>query len=192
MPPGAPGAAAGTDAEQDAIDFFAPQRRVRGFSSRSAPLQWLAACLLAVVLVVQLLIGARHWLAARAPDLEPLLAAAAGAVGLTVDPPRELDALTIESFELQASGVDRLFALVAHLRNRADHVVHWPAMELALTDSAGTLVARKVLMPSDYLGAGTKSPLPAGIGPGAEVPVRVALEVPGLSPSGYTVNIFYP
>lgn len=184
--------AAGAEAEQDAIDFFAPQRRVRGFSSRSAPLQWLAACVLVAALLLQVLIGARHWLAARAPDLEPLLAAAAGVVGLTVDPPRELDALTIESFELQASGVDKLFALVAHLRNRADHVVHWPAMELALTDSAGTLVARKVLLPSDYLGAGTKSPLPAGIGPGAEVPVRVALEAPGLSPSGYTVNIFYP
>jgi len=198
---------AGAETEADAIDFFTPNRRARGFSSRGAALGWLACAALTVLLFTQLAAGARHWLAARVPALAPAIAAMVGPLGLSIEPPRELEALTIESFELQASGVENLYSMSALLRNHGDHAVHWPAMELSLTDSSGAVVVRKVLRPADYL-AGSPSaaqpraqagaPLAAppgsrrGIGAGAELAVRVALEAHGVSPTGYTVNLFYP
>jgi hypothetical protein len=51
-------------------------------------------------------------------------------------------------------------------------------------------VVRKVLQPGDYLGATARAD-DRGIGPRAELPVRVALQARDISPTGYTVNLFY-
>ncbi len=141
---------------------------------------------------MQLAIGARHWLAAWVPPLRPAIAAAFAPLGLAVEPPRDLGALTIESFELQAAGSEGLFAASALLRNAASHPVRWPSMELTLTDGAGAVVVRKVLSPRDYLAGAGADVLDRGIGTGGEFAVRVALQGRDIAPTGYTVHLFYP
>ena len=140
-----------TSDETDAVDFFAPDRRGRGFASRGTAFASVAAVALAALLLLQLAIGGRDWLASRIPALGPVLGATLGPLGLRIEPPRESGALTIESFELQPGGAPSLYALSALVRNRTGHVVQWPALELSLLDGNGDIIVRKVLRPTDYL-----------------------------------------
>jgi len=179
----------GDDSGDDAVDFFATSRRARGFATRATVFAALAAFVLAITLPLQLAIGARDWLAAQLPALGPALAAAVAPLGLKVAPPRELDALTIESFELQSAGARSMLALNALLRNGAGHTLRWPAMELTLTDASGATAVRKVLLPEDYLGPAQREL--AGIAAKAEWPVRVALRADGIEATGYSVKLFY-
>lgn len=177
--------------DTDAIDYFSSDRNGRGFSSPLTPLLWLTCLGLTLLLLVQLGIGSRNWLAAQMPDVAPALATLLKPLGLKIEPPADLKALTIESFELQASAQPEILAMSALLRNRANYPVRWPAMELTLTDGQGGLLVRKVIQPADYL----KSLSPAageGLKAMAELPIRLALEARDLSPSGYSVTLFYP
>ncbi len=184
-------AAATTEDETDAVDYFATETRTRGFSTRSAMFGALAAIALGVVFVLQLAIGARDWLASQMPPLRPALEFAGAPFGLRIHPPRALGALTIESFELQSTGADKLLQLSALLRNGSSREVRWPAMELSLTDGSNAIVVRKVLLPQDYLGAAVARER-SGLSANAEFPIRVALEASGVEPTGYSVKLFYP
>jgi predicted Zn finger-like uncharacterized protein len=179
------------DADTPAIDYFGTGRG--GGSALGlalSPAAWAAAALLTLALVAQALIGWRDAIAAGAPALAPALGAVLAPLGLDVGPPRDLDALTIESFELQANGQPDQLQLTAVLRNRGDRAVRFPAMELTLTDSAGALLARKAILPETYLA-------PAGVPPGGlpartERPLRLVLQHRGLAPTGYSVALFHP
>lgn len=176
--------------EQDAVDFFATNRKARGFDSRGAVVAALASFVLTIVLAAQLTVGARDWIAARFAPANTLLNAALTPLGLQVLPPRELRALTIESFELQSTGVDGLLALNALLRNAAGHRVRWPAMELSLNDATGKVVVRRVLMPGEYLAPEISER--NGIAPRAEQSVRTGFRAQDLAVTAYSVKLFYP
>jgi len=175
------------DGEQ-AIDYFSADERSRGFFGRNAWLKLLAAALLALALVLQVSLANRDWLAARFPALEPAVATLASPFGLTVSMPKSLDTLRIESFELQAASQPGLFAVSAILRNDARHAVRWPSMLLTLTDASNRVLARKIIDPSDYLGAAAGN---SGLRPRSERPIRMALEAADIEPAGYSVVLFY-
>lgn len=182
----------GEPQDEDAIDLFSQRTRPRGlgFINRPSPLVLAGAGLLILLLLIQTTLASRDWLASTMPSLRGGLNAMAAAVGKRVEAPRQLDALTIEAFELQASPSPDVLALSAILRNHRDHEVMWPALELTLTDTGGGVLVRKVLQPADYL-RGQPSLNPRGIASG-ETPIRVALEARRLTPAGYSVVLFYP
>jgi hypothetical protein len=163
---------------------------LRGLGLALSPVAWTVASALTLLLVLQAVIGWRDAIAARVPMLAPVMAAVISPFGLEIGPPRDLSVLTIESFELQAAGSPNLLQMTAVLRNRGEHVVGFPAMELSLTDSAGALVVRKVITADVYLAgaAGVEN----GLGARSEWPLRLALEHGGLRPTGYSVALFYP
>lgn len=174
-----------------AIDYFAGRNgRSRGLGLALSPVAWAAAALLSAVLLLQAVVGWRDGIAARAPWLAPALGALLSPFGAEPRPPREIDALTIEGFALQATGTPNVLQLSAVLRNRSDHVVGYPAMELTLTDSVGTLLVRKVIPAEAYLRDATLRD--AGLPGGTEQPLKLALEHGGLQPTGYAVALFYP
>ena len=170
-----------------AIDYFpGRRRRSRGLGLALSPAAWAIAGLLSLLLFVQAAVGWRDGIAARVPPLGSLLSA----LGMTVAPPRNIDALTIESFELQAAAAANQLQLSAVLRNRAGHKVAYPAMELTLTDSAGALLVRKVIPAEAYLAdAGLRD---AGLSGRSERPLRLLLEHSALQPTGFAVALFYP
>jgi predicted Zn finger-like uncharacterized protein len=191
------------DQELAAVNFFSgeePGKGMKGFANRNEVFLAFAGIALVGLLLVQLLIGARHSLAAHFPALSQTIDAISSIVGLKVENPRGLDRLTIESFELQASANQGVYSLSAILRNGATHVVRWPALELSLTDNAGGVLLKKVLLPEEYL----KSMLPslggvdvntaekAGLKPSGELPLKLAIEVTDLNPSGFSAALFYP
>jgi predicted Zn finger-like uncharacterized protein len=185
-------AAPASDGANDAaIDYFTGGRgRHRGLGLALSPAAWAVASALTLLLMLQAVVGWRDAIAARLPALEPVMEAVMAPFGLEIGPPRDLSALTIESFELQAAGLPNLLQMTAVLRNRGERAVGFPAMELSLTDSAGALVVRKVITADVYL-AGA-SGVEDGLGARSEWPLRLALEHGGLRPTGYSVALFYP
>jgi hypothetical protein len=176
---------------EPAIDYFpGPRRRSRGLGLALSPTAWIGAVALSMLLALQAVVGWRDAIAARVPLVAPTLAGLLGPFGLQIRPPRELDALTIEGFGLQASGAPNVLTLSAVLRNRSGHVVGYPAMELTLTDSAGALIVRKVIPPDLYVG--DAATIEAGLAARSERPLRLALQHDGLQPTGFAVALFYP
>jgi predicted Zn finger-like uncharacterized protein len=176
---------------EPAIDYFAGTRRSgRGLGLALSPVAWAAAIGLSALLAMQAVVGWRDAIAARVPLVSTTLAALLAPFGLEVGPPRELDALTIEGFELQAAGTPNALGLSAVLRNRSDHVVGYPAMELTLTDGTGALLVRKVITADLYVGDAAR--IEAGLAARSERPIRLTLQHDGLQATGYAVALFYP
>ena len=144
---------------------------------------------LVVLALLQLSLLFRNEIASRVPALRPTLGVFAGAFGMSVDAVRSLSSLSIESFELQASGRDDHLSLNAVLRNKDGHAVRWPAMELTLTDQASAVVVRKVILPTDYL---NRTASRDGLNGRSEWPIRISLDPGGIQLAGYSVALFYP
>ena len=142
---------------------------------------------------MQWVVAQRSAIATQLPFAAPLLAAALAPFGLRIEAPDELDALTIESFELQASAVPDVLEMRALLRNRADHPVRWPSMQLTLTDPSSRVLVRRALHPDDYLPQADEA-RDRGVPAGTEWPLRLALEAHDLQAAGYDyrVQLFYP
>ncbi len=157
--------------------FFADRRRL------------YAVIALLVLAALQLTLLFRSEIARRVPPLRPVVAALAAPFGLGVDAVRSLGSLSIESFELQATGQQDHLSLNAVLRNKDPHVVRWPAMELILTDQSSTVVVRKVILPGDYLNRNASRD---GLSGRSEWPIRLNLDPGGLQLAGYSVALFYP
>jgi predicted Zn finger-like uncharacterized protein len=191
------------DDELAAVNFFSgeePRKGMRGFSNRSELLLVFTTFILGALLILQMLVGARHSLAAHFPVLSSTIDTIASVVGLKVETPRAMDGLTIESFELQASTNPGIYSLSAILRNSATTVVKWPAIELTLTDTTGNLLLKKVLLPIEYLPpmlttlgfTDLAQAEKLGFKSSGELPLKLALEVTDLIPSGFSAALFYP
>ena len=176
---------------EPAVDYRNQRRRRRSRRGlEGSPAAWAAAVVLGLLLLTQAVIGWRNDLAARLPALAPVLSGLLTPLGASISPPRALDALTIEGFELQTAASSDRLQVSAMLRNRASYVVSYPAMELTLTDTTGQVLVRTVIPAEAYLSNARL--LDTGLAAGAERPVRFALAHDGLQPTGYTVALFYP
>jgi predicted Zn finger-like uncharacterized protein len=150
------------------------------------------AVLSAALLAAQVAHTWRDRLAARSPALAPLLAQGCAWLGCELGPARLLEALSVESSGLVRVERSNLYKLQVSLRNRAEHAVALPALDLSLTDARGELVARRVLQPAD-LGA-----IAATIPPGRDLALQATLQATATADgstrviTGYTVELFYP
>jgi hypothetical protein len=148
--------------------------------------------LAAGVLVATLALGAqwlfawRDYAAVRWPALQPHLALACEWQGCQLQPWRTIDALVVDSSGLVRVEKTDQYRLSLTLRNLRDLEVALPAFDLALTDTQGRLIARRVLR-SGELGAPG-----ATLAPGGEVALQATLRVAAAPVAGYTIEIFHP
>jgi predicted Zn finger-like uncharacterized protein len=147
----------------------------------------LVSLMLAAALLLQLAYQDRDRLALAEPELRPVLERMCELLQCRLGPPRQIDALVIES-----SGFNRVrsdtYRLAFTLRNTAPVQVAAPAMELTITDAQEQTVARRVIMPAE-LGAGEVLP------PGGESSRTVGLVLDtagGARVAGYRLLAFYP
>jgi len=177
--------------DESAIDYFSTGR-ARGFADRRGLAAGLLALVLALTLAMQWVVAQRSAIASNLPFAAPLLGAVLAPFGLRIEAPSELDALTIESFELHASAAPDVLEMRALLRNRADHPVRWPSMQLTLTDPSNHVLVRRALHPDDYLPQDDEA-RDGGVPPSTEWPLRLALEASELQATGYDyrVQLFY-
>lgn len=160
-----------------------------------------AGCGLAALLLAgQALHAARDTVAAQVPALRPLLAQGCAWLGCTLQAPRRLQQITVESSGLLLAPAQRnVYELSVALRNRAPIALAVPAVELSLTDAQGRLLSRRVLQPADF-GLTATAFTGAAIPPGADLNLLARLQTaPSSTPDeatpavvGYTIELFYP
>lgn len=177
------------------LDFLrAAQAReqVRKSTGRRAMARF-ALGLLIVAAIAQALFLGRAEIARRAPSTRPLWEALCQPLHCTVAAPRDLDALQIESSQLQRQEGDAAdqYVLTATLRNRAGGPVALPAIELITTDLQDQLLARRALLPADYLNPTDSAYGKSGLPARAELPIRVRFQSQRPT-ANYRVLIFYP
>jgi hypothetical protein len=154
---------------------------------------WIvAAVVLSLLLGAQLLFAYRTQIAALYPASRPLLEQACRVARCEVGLPKAADQLLIESSDLQAVDAARpnLIQLAASVRNRAAIEVAFPAIEVTLTDAQDRPLARRVLLPDQYLAG--RPPASAGLRAGEEFSIRLTLDTTELRPVGYRLYLFYP
>lgn len=169
---------------------FVRQARRRAFWRRPTVriLLAFASLLLAALLVGQVAYHDRDRLAQAEPALRPWLSRMCDALACTIGPPRQIDAIVIES-----SGFNRLqgdhYRLAFTLRNTAPIQVAAPSMELTITDGQDQAIARRVLSPGEIGAPG--GVLPAG-GDFSRT-LGLAIEPPdNARVAGYRLLAFYP
>lgn len=153
----------------------------------------------------------RNRIAAAIPSTRPLLEAACVRLQCSVGLQRQIDQLSIEANDLQASAPGQpALTLQLLLRNRSDMAQVWPHIELTLNDNDEKPLIRKVFAPDDYLratlGAASASASASattnvaawsilrdkGMAPNSEQPVKLSFVLPQAIASGYRVYLFYP
>ncbi|WP_432258240.1 DUF3426 domain-containing protein [Cupriavidus sp. TMH.W2] len=152
----------------------------------------VAAVLLALAALVQGVYLGRSQLAGHFPMLRPALEAACAPLRCEVPPWRDIDALRIETSQLQRQdeGGDT-YLLAVTLRNLSRASTALPAIELVMTDLQDQLLLRRVLQPAEYLEPSQKAFAAQGLRAGMELPVRVRFRTQQ-APANYRVLIFYP
>jgi predicted Zn finger-like uncharacterized protein len=178
----APVAALEDAAAPAALTAVQPSRERSGFAWWSAAGALLALC----VLAIQGAYFYRNELVAHYPESKPWLTQMCAHLACRFDAPRDAQAITIESHDLQTDPANKnVLALVALLRNRARFAQDVPHLELTLTDAQDAALARRVFLPREYVSA-------AQMAANTELPVRVLLDAGAFKPSGYRLYAFYP
>jgi predicted Zn finger-like uncharacterized protein len=177
------------------LDFLraAQAREQARQSTGRRALARIAIGLLAMLAIAQVLFLARAEIARRAPSTRPLLEALCQPLHCTIAPPRDLDALQIESSQLQRQEGDASdqYVLTATLRNRAGGPIALPAIELITTDLQDQLLSRRALLPTDYLNPSDSAYGKSGLPARTELPIRVRFQSQRPT-ANYRVLIFYP
>ena len=183
----------GTEPRADPADMPSFVRRAERVQRWQQPRVRAALAALAVLgvagLVGQVTYEYRDLAAARFPQARPVLEQACALLGCRIEAAHAIGALAVESSGLVRVEKSSLYKLSVALRNQAGIEVALPALDLALTDTQGRLIARKVLFAAD-LGA-----VPSTLGPGRELALLATLQAaPAVTEpvAGYTIELFYP
>jgi predicted Zn finger-like uncharacterized protein len=191
----------GTGNETDAIDaideagvepeFLQRARRQEHFARRFGTGMAIGSGVLALALFLQGAYAFRNHLAAMLPQTRPALLALCKLASCRIDLPAQIDAVSIETNEMQAiaDNPDGL-QLTALLRNRSALPQTWPSIELTLNDPNDKPLARRVFGPRDYLGADLSNG--KGFPANSEQGVKLMLALNQLKPAGYRLYLFYP
>lgn len=148
----------------------------------------LLAVLLLLLLALQWGVNDRDRLAARHPALAPWLERLCDPLGCEIAPPRELEAVVIDSSTL-ARRLGSFYAFDVVLKNTSDMAVAVPALELSLTDTGDRVIARRVFLPAELPGA------PAALPAHESVSLNLRLSIQDVGPlsmAGYRALVFYP
>lgn len=169
--------------------FVRDARRKAFWRSRGLRgLMALAALVLLLALGLQWVVQQRDWLAAAQPRLRPWLASLCVPARCRLAPPRQIEAIVIDSSSFSKLGADA-FRLSLTLRNSAAMEVATPALELTLTDMQDQAVLRRVLHPAE-LGA------PPALAAAGEWSASTAMTVDAKGGAariaGYRLIAFYP
>ncbi|MEN3294603.1 MAG: hypothetical protein V7642_3856 [Burkholderiales bacterium] len=178
------------DTEAEEPSFVKQGRRRERFGRSLHVFMGVASVFLLLGLLAQSTYVFRDQLAVWFPKAKPAVAMACKVLHCQVGLPAQIEAVSIESSELQAVAPERnIFALTVLLRNHGATTQAWPNIELTLNDANEKPIARRVFMPRDYLGA---QPDLTGFTSKSEQSFKVFFELLEIKASGYRVYLFYP
>ncbi len=152
---------------------------------------------LALLLLLGLLAQATYWwrsdVALKVPQAKPYLVRACQKLNCEVDPPAQIDQLSIESSELVAApGSAGALSFTALIRNHSGNALAYPAIEITLTDAHDQAILRRVFLPDSYLGDPLGNKRLTGLAGNSEYTLKLTFNTSGIATSGYRAGIFYP
>lgn len=164
---------------------------------------WTVLCLLALALMLlQLFWQQRDWIASWHPAVRGVIERMCDPLGCQVGYLRHPDQLQIVSSSLQTAtpamdgtrqltlpGEQHALNLTLRLRNGHHSPQPWPGIFLSLTDFSDTIVARKALLPADYLPPDRLSRPFAAM---SSLDLSIPLTLDDLTVSGYRLELFFP
>lgn len=176
-------------AAPDAPGFVLAARR-KVFWGRPGVLGALAAMglVFALALALQMLLQERDLIAARHPALHGLLTQLCQPLQCSIQAPRSIDAVAIDSSSFVKAPRDGAsYELQVGIKNNAAFAVAMPALELTLTDAQDQTLIRRVLLRNELMA-------PVELAPGAVWSTAVPMQVvQGASlVAGYRLLAFYP
>lgn len=178
-------------ADYEEPSFVKQGRRKQRIGRAVRIFMMVSSVLLLIALLAQGTYVFRDQIAAWFPQAKPLLADACARIGCQVGLPAHIEAVSIESSELQTLAADsNTFALTVLLRNHSATAQAWPNIELTLNDAGEKPIARRVFLPREYLADTVDAT--KGFAPRSEQPVKLHFELAQLKASGYRVYLFYP
>lgn len=148
----------------------------------------VAGVLLGALLLAQWALHERDRLAVRHPALAPALTALCETLGCTIEAPRDIGAVVIDSSNL-VRRLGNFYAFDLVIKNTADLPMAVPALELSLTDTRDQVIARRVFLPAELPGA------PALLAAQGSVSLSLRLSIADVGPvsmAGYRALVFYP
>lgn len=151
---------------------------------------WIAgALLLLVALGAQAVYVFRGELAARVPELKPVLFEVCRTLRCEVPLPQRPKLINIEASDLQIPDTAKpsVIQLTATLRNHAGYDVGYPALDLVLTNKNDHPAARRIFLPAEYLDRG-RDPR-AGLAANAELTIRLDLDTGDLGAAGFRLDL---
>jgi len=165
--------------------------------TKPPPARWpivawsVGALALALLLVAQATYVFRMELALLQPDWRPTLVGWCVALGCELPLPHKPDLVGIESSDLHPDPQAKdLLVLAATIKNRAPYAQAYPHLELTLTDTRDQALARRVILPADYV-VGNDG-LRAGLAQNADLAVNLWLDATSIPATGYRLYLFYP
>lgn len=169
---------------------FVRQARRRAFwrSPGMRALLALVALVLSALLGAQWALQERDRLAAVHPDWQPLLSTLCEPLGCSIAAVRDLQAVVIDSSTLTRR-IGDFYSFDLVLKNNASIPLAVPALELSLTDTADSVISRRVFLPEELPG------VPSLLPPSSTVSVSLRLSLAGggdLPMAGYRALVFYP
>ena len=144
------------------------------------------ALLLALLLGGQMALHYRDTVAATWPATRPALLATCEALDCRIEAPRRIDSLNVDSSGLVRLQDSPFYSLSLVVQNKASTVVRVPAFDLALTDTQGQTVVRRVFTAAELGHPDEQLP------PGGELSLQATLDLGERRIAGYTVELFYP
>ena len=172
------------------VSFMQEPAGWSGISIRGrSVLWWVLGAVLLLGLLIQVLYREREWMAARFPELKPVLQSVCDVIGCRLSLVQRIEYLEIDSATFQQAGPE-LFELRFVVKNKTSYALALPAVELTLTDLADQPVLRRVLTPLD-LGAKLESMAPVGEW-SVIASLRIRTEAPVGRAQGYRLLLFYP
>lgn len=186
------------DDEEDNKFYMAePHAPQHGEDSFPAPVKrrswlWALGAIAAVLLLsAQSAYFFRISLAAHLPAIKPALVGYCQLLNCSVPLPENADLTSIESSSLDADPAhDNQITLNALLRSRAGYALAFPVLGLTLNDSNDKPLARRLLLPADYLPSDESES--AGFPPNHEISIKLRLDTGDLKATGYRLELFYP
>ena len=153
---------------------------------------WISgSVILFICVVLQLTYLLRAEIAARLPGTKPVLIEICELLACTIPLPHKIELLSIESSELESYPTEAsVITLHALLRSRANYPLEYPHIELTLTDTQDSPLARRTFAPAEYLISQANQML--GFPANRETSIKLHLDTTDLKPAGYRLFLFYP
>ncbi len=146
----------------------------------------VAALLLTALLAGQMALHYRDTVAASWPATRPALLAACQLLDCRIEAPRRIDSLNVDSSGLVRMPNSSLYSLSLVVQNKAPTRVRMPAFDLALTDTQGQTVVRRVFTAAE-LGQPVEQ-----LSARSELALQATLDLGERRVAGYTIELFYP